>query len=373
MSGDPTSDQGTTHYDVLGVARDADRQEIRRAYHAAMRRLHPDTAEPAEADADELVAVQTAWRVLGDIEASAAYDAELGVGQDAWEDVAWGASVGEPEPGAAVPRRPEPEPTSDRAPRRPGAPAPDPGLEPWRTPCAPGAVRVPEPVLPVGPPRRGLTDWAVIGAAVLCAAGAVAAVLVAGASILRGAGATLIYGAALVEIARGARTMRRGEEARAAAFAIIAFLVVCSSGLVARFGLTASGCGLAAAVALVCWRFAVDRRRRALRRHEADRAARLTAYHGAVEWNRIREALRTPDSHVERCYGVYTSNDPRFMRAIDPRTGEETIRETGGTLPRDAWLVVAADGEVLCTAPPGARDAWLACWPDLTRMAPSGG
>lgn len=63
------------HYDVLGVARDADEPAIRRAYRRLARAHHPDlnqTDPAAEARFKELTG---AFEVLGDREKRAAYDA----------------------------------------------------------------------------------------------------------------------------------------------------------------------------------------------------------------------------------------------------------------------------------------------------------
>jgi len=367
MTADLGSDQGPTHYDVLGVPRDADRQEIARAYRAAMRRLHPDAVggeAPVERTetADELIAVQAAWRVLGDPEARVAYDRELGSSADLWDDLGWGAAVGDPEHGAAAPRPDADEPPT-RRPRPAPGPVPAPSAEPWRTPYAPGAVRVPEPVLPEGPPTRSALDWAVIAAAGLLGAATVGGIVEIGLSHLVGVGAAVGYVALLAGIVGTTLEFQRGDQARAAGFAITVFWVVLSPGVPFRFGTPATVVGGLAAAAIAAGVWAVRRRRRAVRRRQLDRTARVNAYHGAVEWNRVREALRAPGSHVERCSGVYNSDDPRYMRAVHPETGEETIRETGRPLPRHAWIVVADDGEVLCAAPPGALDAWLACWP----------
>ena len=71
----------TTHYDTLGVSDSAPASEVRRAYLALARRLHPDRwidASPAErADAERrMQAVNEAWRVLGNPGRRVAYEAE---------------------------------------------------------------------------------------------------------------------------------------------------------------------------------------------------------------------------------------------------------------------------------------------------------
>jgi molecular chaperone DnaJ len=60
-------------YAVLGVARDATRTEIRRAYRELARRLHPD-AGGTSPSAERLVRVNEAWRILSDPARRAALD-----------------------------------------------------------------------------------------------------------------------------------------------------------------------------------------------------------------------------------------------------------------------------------------------------------
>lgn len=72
----------TTHYDVLGVRADADAAEVRRAYVARARVLHPDRSQGrSTADAARMARamqdVNEAWRVLRSPSTRAAYDARL--------------------------------------------------------------------------------------------------------------------------------------------------------------------------------------------------------------------------------------------------------------------------------------------------------
>lgn len=73
-----------THYDVLGVARDASLDEIRRSYRALARRLHPDLAgdDGAAVRRDvphvSMAEVNRAWDVLSDAASRREYDAYLG-------------------------------------------------------------------------------------------------------------------------------------------------------------------------------------------------------------------------------------------------------------------------------------------------------
>lgn len=87
-----------THYDVLGVARDADLADIRRAYRERARALHPDTALGPDTVVG-MSAVNEAWAVLRDPGRRRAYDAELD-GRDAGAGAApppWFPSTGDDE------------------------------------------------------------------------------------------------------------------------------------------------------------------------------------------------------------------------------------------------------------------------------------
>ncbi|HET9442713.1 MAG TPA: J domain-containing protein [Acidimicrobiales bacterium] len=69
-----------TWYEVLGVPPTAGTEEVRAAFRANVRALHPDSRDPSlpPADADAaLRLVNAAWAVLGDRRRRAAYDAEL--------------------------------------------------------------------------------------------------------------------------------------------------------------------------------------------------------------------------------------------------------------------------------------------------------
>lgn len=67
-----------THYDVLGVRRDANETEIRQAYLAAARRSHPDVS--TDDDPSTMRDVNAAWKVLSDPARRAQYDLTLEVG-----------------------------------------------------------------------------------------------------------------------------------------------------------------------------------------------------------------------------------------------------------------------------------------------------
>jgi len=60
-----------THYDVLGLTREATPKEIRKAYHRIARKTHPDKALDKQ---DQFLAIKTAYEVLSDPIRRAAYD-----------------------------------------------------------------------------------------------------------------------------------------------------------------------------------------------------------------------------------------------------------------------------------------------------------
>jgi curved DNA-binding protein CbpA len=72
-------DDRRTHYDVLGVHRDASEEEIRRAHRALVKVKHPDVCREADAER-EFKAVQRAFDVLSDAMERAEYDQELCAG-----------------------------------------------------------------------------------------------------------------------------------------------------------------------------------------------------------------------------------------------------------------------------------------------------
>jgi DnaJ domain len=65
-----------TLYDILGAPQDASDTELRRAYHRAARRLHPDVNLDVDTN-DDMRQVNRAWAVLGDPHARRSYDREL--------------------------------------------------------------------------------------------------------------------------------------------------------------------------------------------------------------------------------------------------------------------------------------------------------
>ena len=66
-----------THYEVLGISRDASTSQVRAAFRRLARAHHPDTS--ASGSAESLAPVNEAWRVLGDPVLRHAYDRSLEV------------------------------------------------------------------------------------------------------------------------------------------------------------------------------------------------------------------------------------------------------------------------------------------------------
>jgi hypothetical protein len=65
-----------TFYEVLGAAETADHDELRRAFRARARELHPDL-HPGVDTTERMRTLNAAWRVLGDREDRIRYDREL--------------------------------------------------------------------------------------------------------------------------------------------------------------------------------------------------------------------------------------------------------------------------------------------------------
>lgn len=66
-----------THYQVLGVSVEASVDEIRRAYRARMRALHPDINENSSNESERLTELNTAWKTLSSPQLRRAYDASV--------------------------------------------------------------------------------------------------------------------------------------------------------------------------------------------------------------------------------------------------------------------------------------------------------
>lgn len=360
---------GATHYEVLGVPRDADRQTIARAYRAAMRRLHPDAAEAVAAgSADEIAAVQEAWRVLQDADARASYDHELSTPSDVWSGLGWGVAVDAPDGEDSGTAPPYAWPDAD------GEDAPDTGdqVDPWRTPFAAGAVSIPTPPPPTGRPRWGALDWILtVAAAVLVGAAAVmwlswrdevAPSYAPWDSVPLGGFVAAIGVLMPVVMFADGRSAQRGTPERAASFGVGGVMAPMGLALLVGSGIHTALLGAAEAGLVLTVVLAVRRRVRTVRRAAADEQARMSAYHRSAEWNRIREALRARGSRVEESGGALCLDEPDRIRTVDPTTREEFRRDVVGGLPRGAWVVFDKRHRVLATAPPGALEAWLACW-----------
>ena len=83
------------YYTALGVLRDASAEEIKRAYHAAARRLHPDRNLLA-GETELFLEVQTAYEVLSNPKRRAAYDATLPREQEGESPVAYNIQYSRP-------------------------------------------------------------------------------------------------------------------------------------------------------------------------------------------------------------------------------------------------------------------------------------
>jgi Ca-activated chloride channel family protein len=68
--------QDPDYYADLGISRDASLEEIRRAYHKAARKLHPDLSDRADAN-ESFLRLQAAYDVLSDSAKRAKYDQSL--------------------------------------------------------------------------------------------------------------------------------------------------------------------------------------------------------------------------------------------------------------------------------------------------------
>ncbi len=83
------------YYDILGVAKSASADAVKKAYHKLARQYHPDVSKAADAE-KRMAEVNEAYAVLGDAEKRAAYDT---VGAQAWAQGARSGDDVRPPPG----------------------------------------------------------------------------------------------------------------------------------------------------------------------------------------------------------------------------------------------------------------------------------
>ena len=93
------SDPVRSYYEILGVARDADEEQIHSAYRKLARKLHPDLNPGVDTHA-ELAVISEAYTALSRTERRTAYDATLGATLDATLDAGSRQST-DPAPGRA--------------------------------------------------------------------------------------------------------------------------------------------------------------------------------------------------------------------------------------------------------------------------------
>ena len=75
-----------THYEVLGITHAASTEEIRRAFRAAARKLHPDVSESKNSET-RFAEASAAYEVLSDPQARRAYDEQLHAARTSHEGV----------------------------------------------------------------------------------------------------------------------------------------------------------------------------------------------------------------------------------------------------------------------------------------------
>lgn len=345
------------HYEVLGAQRDCDTAELTRAYRRAMRRTHPDMGGSAE----EFAAVQLAWETLGDPDLRARYDG----GADDWAFDDWGVAAAEPapspSPGAARTSDTRDDPGGEGV--RPRA-----TRDHARKPFAPGAVELPEPVLPAVRHRRPVPFAALDGAgklAQLCAGGGALVVLSFGAARID----EVSYGLALTSaalIALAWPVARRFGWTGILTWAVPLLAIV---GAMVVWGIGVDpgpGAFLLAAVGLVAvatlFRLIVRAERDArphARSREAERIGRrFEQYELAEDWNLVRDALTTPAAVLERVLEVAAPIGARRYVMLDPHTARTTVRVLDADVPDGTWFVLGPDDRILALAAGAAPEAW---------------
>ncbi len=77
MSGTRRRSPEETHYDVLGVDRGCEAEELRAAYRRLAWTAHPDVGDDGADGTSSMAEINEAWRVLSDPDARRRYDADL--------------------------------------------------------------------------------------------------------------------------------------------------------------------------------------------------------------------------------------------------------------------------------------------------------
>ena len=327
----------STHYEVLGVAPDADAEIVRRAYLRAARASHPDTG----GDAETFAAVARAWEALSAPDSRARYDAEL-----AGDEPDWGIEDDAP-PGSPVP---EPASTGPEPGQDGPVDAPAPFDSPVRSETAARRYR-----------RRVATVLGVgLGLLALVTASGVHQVVdqTESGPLETLAGVSFAWVAAVV--ARRAQRGRRG--AGSVVWWAVAALTVAAGGREVTNLLESGGpvAGRAAQVAAILvvvsgwlvlsWRLP----RRLDRAHEQQaRDVRLALAH---LWNDVLAAAQVPSHRLVR---VAPSIDRAGrVQVRDLRTGDLAVL----VLPPAWWggFAVLSDAGVVTGAPSTAPAAWSA-------------
>jgi curved DNA-binding protein CbpA len=66
-----------THYQILGVSAEASADEIRRAYRARMRAVHPDVNTNVTDESQRITEINLAWKTLSSPQSRRAYDSSV--------------------------------------------------------------------------------------------------------------------------------------------------------------------------------------------------------------------------------------------------------------------------------------------------------
>ena len=124
---------GPDHYQLLGVARGASREEITQAWRRRARAEHPDSrpGQAGDAAAGRFRGLAEAYRVLSDPGRRAAYDRDLARGQAAGVPAAVSVPVQRARPGGVTGLSPVPGPPLRAGPVRVDGPHPAPPPDGW--------------------------------------------------------------------------------------------------------------------------------------------------------------------------------------------------------------------------------------------------